>query len=167
MKVEKIGFTSALAKSGKTASTNKAAINDSQNKDKLSISENARKLFADVKQQSAIEKQLASVKQSADAQSDGIKTTAACMRIAARLMNGDRVPLKDQRYLQQSSPDLYRQALMFRKPNPKPKDYDSVLEEESDNPARESNDTVSEGGVATSAESSGGADTADASTETE
>jgi len=52
------------------------------------------------------------------------------MTIAHRITKGDKVPLKDMKYLMEHEPDLYKQAILMRQPNPKPKEHKSVLEEE-------------------------------------
>ncbi len=62
--------------------------------------------------------------------SSRVMDLAKCMKIARRIMNGDKVPLKDQKFLAEKFPDLFRNALMFKKHNPEPKKYKSVLDKE-------------------------------------
>lgn len=50
-----------------------------------------------------------------------------CFKIAARISNGDKVPMKDMKYLRENAPELYKNALLFKKINPKPKKYKSCL----------------------------------------
>lgn len=53
-----------------------------------------------------------------------------CFKIAARIENGDKVPLKDMKYLRENAPELYKNALMLKKHNPEPKKYKSCLDKE-------------------------------------
>ena len=55
-----------------------------------------------------------------------------CYKIAARISNGHKVPLKDMKYLRENAPELYKNALLFKKHNPKPKKYKSCLDKEDD-----------------------------------
>lgn len=51
-----------------------------------------------------------------------------CIQIAMRIMNGDEVPEKDKYFLLENQPQMYSNALLLRRPNEKPKKYDSLLE---------------------------------------
>lgn len=53
-----------------------------------------------------------------------------CYRIAARIGNGDKVPMKDMKFLRENAPELYKNALLFKKHNPEPKKYKSCLDKE-------------------------------------
>ena len=53
-----------------------------------------------------------------------------CYKIAARIGNGDKVPLKDLKFLRENAPELYKNALLFKKHNPEPKKYKSCLDKE-------------------------------------
>lgn len=59
-----------------------------------------------------------------------IQDLAKCMKIARRIMHGDRVPLKDHKFLAEKFPELYKNSLMFKQQNPEPKKYKSVLSKE-------------------------------------
>ena len=82
-------------------------------------------------------KHIESADENAKSSSKSISAISTCMRIARRIMNGDKVPIKDHRFLQENCPDMYRQALLFRKVNPKPKEYKSLVEDEEEDNARE------------------------------
>ncbi len=77
-----------------------------------------------------LEMQLESAKEQGEAIEDSFSTFSKCMTIAHRITKGDKVPLKDMKYLMEHEPDLYKQAILMRQPNPKPKEHKSVLEEE-------------------------------------
>lgn len=77
-----------------------------------------------------LQMQLESAKEQSEAIEDSFSTFSKCMTIAHRITKGDRVPMKDMKYLAEHEPDLYKQAIMMRQPNPKPKEHKSVLEEE-------------------------------------
>ena len=60
--------------------------------------------------------------------------TAKCMKIARRIQNGDKVPLKDIKFLAKKDPKLYMMAMTFkRNDNPKPKKYKSILDKNDTN----------------------------------
>lgn len=59
-----------------------------------------------------------------------ISDVSKAMKISRRIMNGDKVPLKDQKFLAEKFPDLYKNALMFKKQNPEPKKYKSCLDKD-------------------------------------
>lgn len=54
----------------------------------------------------------------------------ACNKIAARIRAGDRVPLKDLRYLIKHDIRAYQMAMASRKPNDDPKEWDSAIPKE-------------------------------------
>lgn len=55
------------------------------------------------------------------------------LKIAMRIMNGDKVPIADSKKLAEEMPDLYKQAtLMRRTDNDKPKKYKSEYEKDKD-----------------------------------
>ena len=92
-----------------------------------------------------LQMQLESAKEQGEAIEDSFSTFSKCMTIAHRITKGDRVPMKDMKYLAEHEPDLYKQAIMMRQPNPKPKEHKSVLEEEDE---QISTEEYSQGGEA-------------------
>lgn len=90
-----------------------------------------------------LEMQLESAKEQSEAIEDSFSTFSKCMTIAHRITKGDKVPLKDMKYLMEHEPDLYKQAILMRQPNPKPKEHKSVLEEDDE---QVSTEEYSEGG---------------------
>ncbi len=98
---------------------------------------------------SMLEQQLENSKEQGEATADSFETFSKCLTIAQRITRGDKVPLKDMKYLMEHEPDLYKQAILMRQPNSKPKEYDSVLDEDdSENKTEESGDTSSDSGNA-------------------
>lgn len=79
-----------------------------------------------------------------DAMKDAIDALMKCMKIASRIMDGDNVPPKDQQYLMENQPDLYKMAVAMRRPKEDPKDWDSLLEDEEG--SQESGEAVPAGG---------------------
>lgn len=92
-----------------------------------------------------LQQQLESAKEQSEAIEDSFSTFSKCMTIAHRITKGDKVPLKDMKYLMENEPDLYKQAILMRQPNPKPKEHKSVLEEEDE---QVSTEEYSQGGKA-------------------
>lgn len=97
----------------------------------------------------------------------GLSSQIKCLKIMRRIMNGDRVPDKDRQFLAENAPDMLRQALLFRRPNPKPKDYESLLEEEKQDGEVEASDDAKQQLAADSlsVDTSGGAEMMAASEE--
>ena len=55
------------------------------------------------------------------------------LKIAMRIMNGDKVPMADKKKLAEEMPDLYKQAILMRRlDNDKPKKYKSEYEDDKD-----------------------------------
>ena len=59
-------------------------------------------------------------------------------------MKGDKVPPQDEQYLMENDPDGYKLALVCRTPKEKPKEWESVLEDE-EREGAESGKEASEG----------------------
>ena len=53
-----------------------------------------------------------------------------CLKIASRIMSGDKVPPEDPRFLLENDPKLYQMAVTGRLPKEDPKEHKSVLDEE-------------------------------------
>lgn len=89
------------------------------------------------------------MEESEDNNNKGIMDLAKCMKIARRIQNGDRVPLKDMKFLAEKYPELYKNSILLKKNNPEPKKYKSVLDkedEESGNTDSEACEAASDGG---------------------
>ncbi len=73
-----------------------------------------------------------------DKSSDRFQDLAKCMKIAARIMHGDKVPMKDMKFLAEKNPDMFRNAIMLKQHNPEPKKYKSVLDDDDENAENDS-----------------------------
>lgn len=62
-----------------------------------------------------------------------LDTMKKCMKIAASIMKGNKVPPEDLRYLMKNDPQGYKMALAMRRENPDPKKEKSVLDDEDRN----------------------------------
>lgn len=112
----------------KKSNEEKAALlkqQETKEKDRLKAQQQARQTELDM-----LKQQLESSNEQAEAAEDSFKAFSKCLIIAQRITKGDKVPTQDIKYLMENEPDLYKQAIMFRQPNPKPKEYDTVLEDE-------------------------------------
>lgn len=115
----------------------KSEVQEPVNKeDTLTLTEDARQLLAqrkENKQKSAgiIELNML-IKQLTSSKKKENKTVnmQKCFKIAARIGNGDKVPLKDLKFLRENAPELYKNALLFKRHNPEPKKYKSCLDKE-------------------------------------
>ena len=61
--------------------------------------------------------------------SKSLKTMEKCRIIASRIMKGDKVPMKDLKFLMENDPAGYKLAMALRRNNPDPEEMDSVVEE--------------------------------------
>ncbi len=72
-----------------------------------------------------------------------------CMKIAARIKKGDKVPIKDIKYLLKNDPQLYQTAMMSKKHNDNPKRWKQLSPDEDDialsNKFNENNSSESSG----------------------
>lgn len=74
--------------------------------------------------------QLESSKEQTEAMEEEFEILSNCMKIAMRILHGDKVPAEDIKYLMENQPDLYKMAMTMQYENDDPKEYDSVLEDE-------------------------------------
>ena len=65
-----------------------------------------------------------------DALTEALKKMDRCQKIASRIMKGDKVPPQDEQFLMEADPDGYKLAIACRVPKERPKEWESVLEEE-------------------------------------
>lgn len=65
-----------------------------------------------------------------DALTKSLEIMEKCRKIASRIMKGDKVPPQDEQFLMEADPDGYKLAIACRVPKEKPKEWESVLEEE-------------------------------------
>lgn len=84
-----------------------------------------------------------------------------CMKIAARIMHGDKVPMKDRKFLAEKYPELYKNALLFQRHNPEPKKYKSITDDEDEKngidsvSSAESADSITQSAIIDSLENAG------------
>lgn len=108
--------------------------------DQFTISDESRKLLEEKKAEidrqmeeklSMIERfkeEVEAAKEAGNPYDDILK----CIKIASRIMKGDRVPNRDMSYLAEHQPDMFSAAIMFRTNNEKPKSHKSLLEDPKD-----------------------------------
>ena len=80
----------------------------------------------------SIQEQMESAREAAEGTGEGFEDMARALEIARRLMNGDRVPGSDEKFLMDFNKDMYMQAksMQLMSQNEDSKDYDSILEDE-------------------------------------
>ena len=59
-----------------------------------------------------------------------LKQQYNCLKIATRIQKGDKVPLKDLKYLRDADPKAYMMAIATRQEKRHPKEWKSVLDED-------------------------------------
>ena len=82
-------------------------------------------------------------KQEKDPLLEAAEAARLCAKIAARVRAGDRVPMKDLRYLLKTDPDLYLMAMIMRQEKEDPKKWETLLKDRQE--ARDSGDTAETG----------------------
>lgn len=126
--------------------------------DKASWSQAALSFLQEVNRQDAEQRRkLLEAKQKGngelDALTEALKKMDRCQKIASRIMKGDKVPPQDERYLLENDPDGYKLAIACRTPKEKPKEWESVLEDEEEiNASSESAGSAGETGEEPSGE---------------
>ena len=121
--------------------------------DKTSWSQAALSFLQEVNRQD-MEKQrkLLEAKQKGNSELDALgkslKVMERCRKIASRIMKGDKVPPQDERYLMECDPDGYKLALACRVPKEKPKEWESVLEDEEEESGASGGAAADSGGEA-------------------
>lgn len=103
-----------------------------------------------------------------DLLSMGLKVLEACQKIAASIMKGDKVPIKDLKFLMENDPAGYKLAMAMRREKKDPEEVESVLDEMEQSASAEGTEGGGEspaagaaapsGGASSGAETSGGAE---------
>lgn len=97
--------------------------------DTVIISDEARELGYDYKQlMEEWERSKEAVEGAAEYYDEYLK----CLQIAMRILSGDRVPLKDEKFLAEKQPELYLKAILMKRTKIDPKKYKSLIPDEED-----------------------------------
>lgn len=138
-------YSPSQIKNNQQKPLNKADSDKSENKEKVSANEDRHaeektklEQLREQKQQEydsviqQLEKQREAEKQ-AEKSSKKFTDYGKLLKIAMRIMNGDKVPMTDRKKLAEEMPDLYKQAILMRRlDNDKPKKYKSEYEDDKD-----------------------------------
>ena len=98
-------------------------------------SENKEKISANLDKHAEEKTRLEQLREQKQAEKSGKKFTdyGKLLKIAMRIMNGDKVPMTDRKKLAEEMPDLYKQAILMRRlDNDKPRKYKSEYEDDKD-----------------------------------
>lgn len=105
----------------------------------ISISDAARDLLAKEEKlnfndnafnESELAQMLEQLRESSDPSNNPYMDKIKCLQIAMRIINGDKVPSKDRKFLMEKEPALYSQSILLSRKNDKPKKYKSLLDDE-------------------------------------
>lgn len=106
-----------------------------QKGDQLELSPEAKKRLEEQKRQQqaadttkVLREEFEQADKRAKAQAEALSIAGKCMTIAGRIMAGDRVPPKDERYLAQNDKELYMMAIMMRRQKENPQKYRSITD---------------------------------------
>jgi len=81
-----------------------------------------------------LQRQAEQIRESNIEAAKGVDIMAKCMRIAMRIVQGDNVPQKDDKFLAEHNSELHMRAWMMRVPKENPKDHDSELNDDGSDP---------------------------------
>lgn len=112
--------------------------------------------YGDISQQIAQANEQATA--TADAQNEQFKTMNRCSKIAANVMSGKKVPLKDLQYLMKHDSKLYQMAMAMRRPPKDDKECDSVLKDGDDESSDSASSAVSDASASSSPAAGGSAE---------
>ncbi len=135
--------------------------------DSFTPSEQAEKALRNAEEElSMLEQMLGSSKEQSEASAESFDDFAKCMKIAARIMNGDFVPVKDHKFLSEKYPEIYEQAILMRRVNPEPKKYKSLVDDDEDpNDTDYTTENTAEAAQITEAAEATASETAETATE--
>ena len=99
-----------------------------------------------------------------DTLNESMKILKTCSLIASRIMAGDKVPLKDLKYLMEHDMKGYQLAMAMRKQKAKPKEWKSAIPEEEQAAQETSGGTQTQSTETQSVQSSQGVEASGSST---
>lgn len=98
----------------------------------VEISDEARKLQEMEAEKASLMSMFENSKKTSDAESEGFDNMSKALEIFRRIMHGDHVPPQDEKFLMEFDSDMYMQAKTMQLTNKKPKNYDSIIDENKD-----------------------------------
>lgn len=110
-----------------------------------------------------LSQQLEDADDTADAQSDSLRVMNRCMKIAANIMSGKRVPLKDLKYLMEHDSKMYQMAMAMKRPSKDDEKCDPVIRDEDEESPSDKTTAAGSDGTVSAPESSAGAEAPSAS----
>jgi len=158
------------------ASFEEAISNEHLNDAVISISDEARDLFEKEEKlrfnknefsESELAQMLEQLRESSDPSNNPYMDKIKCLQIAMRILNGDKVPSRDRKFLMEKEPALYSQSVLLSRKNNKPKKYKSLLDDEkSDDETNQAVSVSAESPVQMATESQAGEASSDGEGET-
>ncbi|MCL2125526.1 MAG: hypothetical protein FWH33_06005 [Oscillospiraceae bacterium] len=96
-------------------------------KEENNLSDALEKMRAESRE---LQRQLEAAREQGDGMADYFKKKLQCIIIAMRIMQGDKVPPEDHRFLAEEEPELYHKAMSMRVEKEDPEEYDRLSEDE-------------------------------------
>ena len=120
-------YSPSQIKNNQQKTLNKADSDKSENKEKISAN-----LDKHAEEKTRLEQLREQKKQEYESEKK-FTDYGKLLKIAMRIMNGDKVPMTDRKKLAEEMPDLYKQAILMRRlDNDKPRKYKSEYEDDKD-----------------------------------
>ena len=90
-----------------------------------------RKMLDDMRSEmQALRERLQQAREAGEGAAAAWKEKIKLLRIAMRIMSGDKVPVEDHRFLMERDAELYSRAIKMRMEKDDPKEYDRLSEDE-------------------------------------
>lgn len=112
-----------------------------------------------------LSQQLEDADNTADAQGESLRVMNRCMKIAANIMSGKRVPPKDLKYLMEHDSKMYQMAMAMRRPSKDDEKCDPVIRDEDEESSSGKTTAAEPDGIVSPPESSAGAEAPSAPTD--
>lgn len=90
---------------------------------------------AHLEEMARVKEDAEAAREQAEATAKAFKAQMLCLKIAGRIIAGDKVPSQDEQYLMENDPKLYQMAVSARMPKEDPEEYDSLLEDDEEDQA--------------------------------
>lgn len=89
-----------------------------------------------------MKEQLNNISEQGQGSAEAARIRMICMKIAFRIIKGDKVPIEDHRYLQKHDPELYAEAISKKMPNIDPEEHDRLSEDDESDDSNTTDDSA-------------------------
>ncbi len=94
------------------------------------VSQEQKSLATRIERFQTAMKLLDNLNETTEGREDGFSERLKCIKIALRIIKGDKVPLKDMVFLAEKEPGMYSNAILLKENNENPKKHKSIIGDE-------------------------------------